>query len=262
MVRPSLQCGFSVVPTSYRRLQWHLHRRVSIRHADFRWFQPKVLFLQFVVIHQFQSAMRIFGGSNLCLECRAVPAIVFQSAMRIFGVANLRPGATVIIAEVSIRHADFRCFQRHGGAHHVGDTFWGFNPPCGFSVFPTLLALAACSARLRCFNPPCGFSVFPTVVCGGAAATIVQFQSAMRIFGVSNAVAAGSAHGDPVGFTPPCGFSVFPTRQLPGLCAEHLNVSIRHADFRCSQQADVARINDHRSVSIRHADFRCFQHHP
>ncbi len=58
-------CGFSVVSTSDTPHIAADHPKVSIRHADFRWFQPlPAPWSPTLNVGKFQSAMRIFGGFN------------------------------------------------------------------------------------------------------------------------------------------------------------------------------------------------------
>ncbi len=182
---------------------------VSIRHADFRWFQR-------------------VGERSLRGRC-----------------------------EVSIRHADFRWFQRllEAGTTPV---LCSFNPPCGFSVVSTK-QLNRQTAGVDRFNPPCGFSVVSTIP---------------RLYPIS----------ENVSFNPPCGFSVVSTPETANLVQSLQLVSIRHADFRwfqlraapgeagagrsfnppcgfsvvSTQEMKGLQHDDHR-VSIRHADFRWFQ---
>ncbi len=141
----------------------------------------------------------------------AVP--LFQSAMRIFGVSNeVASQGPQPMYYVSIRHADFRCFQR---TRRLGT-----------------------GSRQQSFNPPCGFSVFPTAAPTSVLDLLSLFQSAMRIFGVSNPSEELSPLRPILSFNPPCGFSVFPTPWRPARSDVMACVSIRHADFRCFQQFD------------------------
>ncbi len=88
--------------------------QVSIRHADFRWFQLGMVAMRRGQLLKFQSAMRIFGGFNTGTTTTPTARTWFQSAIRIFGGFNFRAERGVLPPElgVSIRHADFRWFQR------------------------------------------------------------------------------------------------------------------------------------------------------
>ncbi len=160
--------------------------KVSIRHADFRWFQPPRRSAGWLRITVFQSAMRIFGGFNVWCHPFAVLCAKFQSAMRIFGGFN-QPACLCPACRM-------RCF----------------NPPCGFSVVSTQRMRAKID-RDGGFNPPCGFSVVSTRAAIGEEVMVGEvsirhadfrwfqrmrpgssresremFQSAMRIFGGFN----------------------------------------------------------------------------
>ncbi len=81
--------GFNRVPQLRHDGSWE---SVSIRHADFRWFQHRQWRRgKFGTPARFQSAMRIFGGFNSSCASAARSKPLFQSAMRIFGGFNVQP---------------------------------------------------------------------------------------------------------------------------------------------------------------------------
>ncbi len=135
---------------------------VSIRHADFRWFQLRsqpakpARWTGFNPPCGFSVVSTSRSRNSDTIRCW------FQSAMRIFGGFNFeRTSLRFFNCIVSIRHADFRWFQR-ADAWREMEREAGFNPPCGFSVVSTAMRLGQTYRKLSSFNPPCGFSVVST----------------------------------------------------------------------------------------------------
>ena len=259
----------------------------------------------------FQSAMRIFCCSNLQRrKSSRLPSAMFQSAMRIFCCSNSlswhskpsprhgsfnppcgffvvrTPTASAslapVSARVSIRHADFLLFERllDGGE----PLFRRVSIRHADFLLFELSCLRGRPAPGRGFNPPCGFFVVRTAELERHAATLEEFQSAMRIFCCSNCWVGPGRSGYAVVsirhadfllferrmticisgttsgcFNPPCGFFVVRTSIGSRPIAGRGRFNPPCGFFVVRTITTRRRAIPRRRVSIRHADFLLFE---